>query len=643
MSKETKSFTTHESATTNLDRAITRCLSLFAPPPKLTVSEWSDNYRKLSSESSAESGTWRTSRAEYQRGIMDVATDPRVKNVVMMSSAQVGKTEILNNVCGYFIDQNPKPILFLQPTLEMAEAWSKDRFSPMIRDTEALHSKMGDVRSRNSGNTLLHKKFPGGHITIAGANSPSSLASRPIARVFCDEVDRYPLSAGSEGDPVSLARKRTTTFYDAQTWEVSTPTVKGISRIEARYLESDQRKYYVPCSDCSEYQILQWCNVKWEEEDKKLTIDNGELTKSNHKPLTAYYVCEHCGSVWDDAVRYKAIKKGKWIAENDFNGTAGFWLNELYSPWVKLADMVASFLVAKKAPETLKTFVNTSLGETWEEEENLEGIDEALLIARQEDYNNNLSRKILIITAGVDVQGDRLELEIVGWGIGEESWSIDYKIIYGNPANKEVWKDLALILNEQEYRTQDNRTLRISASAIDTGGHHTEEVYSFVKQQQRNAKRVFAIKGYNIAGKPIAPARPTIAGRLKIKLFMIGTDTAKEVVYSRLRIEEQGAGYCHFPKHYDEEYFKQLTSEKIKTVFEKGQKKRKWVKIRARNEALDCRVYALASLKILNPNFKLISSNNESEVVGINRKTSNKKSSRDNSSDWIKNDYSGWI
>ena len=621
----------YEKTINNLKNRLEKCLLLFAPPPNLKVSEWADKYRKLSPESSAESGSWRTSRAEYQRGIMDVANEPRVKNVVFMSSAQVGKTEILNNVCGYFIDQNPKPILFLQPTLEMAEAWSKDRFSPMVRDTEVLKNKVFEAKGKSSSNTLLHKVFPGGHITIAGANSPSSLASRPIARVFCDEVDRYPLSAGAEGDPVSLARKRTTTFYDAQTWEVSTPTIKGISRIEARYEESDKRKFYVPCPDCQHKQILKWSNVVWEK-DEKTKID---------KPETAVYVCEKCGSCWNDAKRYKAISKGEWIAEAEFNGTAGFWLNEIYSSWVKLKDMVSNFLIARKTPETLKTFVNTSLGETWEEAEELEGIDENSLINRQEEYNKCLNNKILVITCGVDTQNDRLELEIVGWSMDEESWSIDYKVIYGNPSNKDVWRDLERILNEQEFETEDGRKLRISATAIDTGGHHTEDVYNFCKEQNKKAKRVFAIKGFNIPGKPIAPSKPSIVGRSNIKLFMIGVDTAKEVIYSRLLIKEDGPGCCHFPKRYNEEYFKQLTSEKIKTIFEKGKKKRQWVKIRPRNEALDCRVYALASLKILNPNFRLIALSNEKELkenVKVKAKTQTKI---DN--DWLENDYSNWI
>lgn len=700
---QNNSSITASEAYNNLINIINKSFKLFAPPPKLTVSEWADKYRYLSSESSAETGKWRTSRAEYQRGIMDVATDPRVKNVVFMSSAQVGKTEILNNVCGYLIDQNPKPILFLQPTLEMAETWSKDRFAPMIRDTEVLRNKISNPKTRASGNTLLHKSFIGGHITIAGANSPSSLASRPICRVFCDEVDRYPLSAGSEGDPVALARKRTTTFYDAQTWEVSTPTIKGISRIEARYEESDKRKYHVPCPYCNKLQVLKWSNVIWAKEEIP-DSKNNSLKSKEDLPETASYVCEHCNKSWNDAQRYKAVAKGIWLAENEhkkFNGTVGFWLNELYSPWIKLSSMVQNFLLAKKNTETLKTFINTSLGETWEETEELEGIDENTLINRTEHYKptDKLNNRILIITAGVDTQNDRIEFEIVGWGQAEESWSIDYKIIYGNPSNKEVWKELELILNEQEYSTQDNRILRISATAIDTGGHHTDDVYSFCKAQQRKAKRVFAIKGYNIQGKPIAPAKASIVGREKLKLFMIGTDTAKEVIYSRLRIERNQenkqeenqenqdkqdkqdkqenndlnlnikqsnnkqnqqnqsiinqqnqpiAGYCHFPKHYTEEYFKQLTSEKIKIIFEKGKKKRQWVKIRPRNEALDCRVYALSALKILNPNFKLIKIDNEKELLNLKKEEQQMQNKErikqtQTNNNWLNEDYENWI
>ena len=320
-------------------------------PPKLTISEWADLYRYLSPEASAEPGKYKTSRAEYQRGIMDAFSDPQVTRIVVMSSAQVGKTEILNNIVGYYIDQDPSTILNLQPTLEMAQTWSKDRLAPMVRDNPCLTKKVKSSKSKDSDNTILHKLFPGGHITMVGANSPAGLASRPIRIVLCDEVDRYPVSAGAEGDPVNLAIKRTTTYWNKKIGLFSTPTIKGVSRIEKAFAESDQRYYYVPCPHCGVYQRLRWGHVKY--------------SKDNIKE--AYYECEHCGGHLSDSDRYRAIARGYWEAQEEFKGVAGFHLNELYSPWRKLADIVQDFLDAKDKPDTLKTWVNTSLGETWEE------------------------------------------------------------------------------------------------------------------------------------------------------------------------------------------------------------------------------------------------------------------------------------
>ena len=254
------------------------------PPPKLTVSQWADSYRQLSSESSAEAGRWSTSRAEYQRGMRDAVSDISVETVVLMTGAQIGKTELINNVVGFHIHQDPAPMLVVQPTLEMAQTWSKDRLSPAIRDTPVLTEKIKDPRSRDSGNTTLHKVFSGGHVTACGANSPSSLASRPCRIILCDEVDRYPLSAGSEGDPVGLAKRRSATFWNKKLILVSTPTEKGASRIEQAYEESDKRKYHVACPDCDHRQVLSWANVKWEE----------------GKPSSAEYVCEDCGSCWGE-------------------------------------------------------------------------------------------------------------------------------------------------------------------------------------------------------------------------------------------------------------------------------------------------------------------------------------------------------
>lgn len=549
------------------------------PPPRLSISEWADEFRKLSPESSAEPGSWNTSRAEYQRGIMDALSDPTIETVVVMSSAQVGKTEVLNNAVGYFISQDPSPMLVVQPTLDMAQTWSKDRLAPMLRDSPVLSGLVKDPRSRDSGNTTLHKIFPGGHVTACGANSPSSLASRPVRNVFCDEVDRYPVSAGSEGDPVSLAKKRATTFWNRKILLVSTPTNKGASRIETAYEESDQRKYHVCCPDCGHEQTLRWSQVKWDED----------------KPESAKYVCEDCGSLWSDAQRAKVIKLGRWIASKPTKKIAGFHLSALYSPWTPLEDGVRDFLEAKKQPATLRVWVNTFLGETWEEEG--DQVDEYDLSKRAEDWDA-LPEDVLILTAGVDVQDDRLEVEIVGWGRDEESWSVDYKTIYGDPSAPIVWQDLDQFLS-QTYEHELGDDLMVRATCVDSGGHHTQAVYKYCGA--REGKRIFAIKGVGGDGKPIV-GKPSKNNIGKIKLFPVGVDTAKHLLFSRFRIAEPGPGYCHFPIGRDEEYFKQLTAEKIATRYHKGFAKREFVKTRTRNEALDVRVYAMAALSLLNVN-----------------------------------------
>ena len=592
----------------------------FKPPKKLTVSQWADEYRYLSSEASAEAGKWKTSRAEYQRGIMDAFSDPKIHTVVWMSSAQVGKTSVLENIIGYFITYDPSPILVLQPTLEMAQTFSKDRLAPMIRDTKILSEILPDFKSRSSGNTMLHKQFPSGHITISGANSPASLASRPIRVVLADEVDRYPESAGAEGDPLNLAFKRTTTFWNKKRLVVSTPTIKGASRIEMAYEESDKRKFYVPCPECGFKQVLKWSNVVWEKD----------------KPETAKYTCEKCGSLWSDAKRWNAIKKGEWIAEKETNGIAGFWLNEIYSSWVKLEEMVRNFLEAKKSPHTLKTFVNTSLGETWEDDSG-EGIDDIDFLSRRETYEL-IPNDVLVLTCGVDVQDDRLECEIKGWGEGEESWGIKYFVIYGRPSLPQVWQDLDDIILST-YKREDGQIMRVSCTCIDSGGHFTEDVYKYCKRRELN--RVYAVKGSSVAGKPII-SKPSINNKHRVKVFMVGTDTAKELIYSRLKLEEFGNGYMHFNQSYDEEYFKQLTAEKIKTTYHKGFEKREWVKIRPRNEALDVTVYNLAALSILNPNFKALKAREEKEKKEVEKPKEQQKQTTIRRFNYKKGWINGW-
>ena len=555
------------------------------PPPDLKISEWADEFRRLSPEASAEPGSWDTGRAEYQRGIMDSFNDPTVREVVVMSSAQIGKTEMLNNLVGYHVSQDPSPILVVQPTLDMAQTWSKDRLAPMLRDTPSLSNLVKDPRARDSGNTTLHKIFPGGHITACGANSPSSLASRPIRVVLFDEVDRYPVSAGSEGDPVSLGKKRAATFWNRKILMVSTPTNKGASRIEMSYEESDQRKFYVPCQHCAHEQIMAWSNVKWDE----------------GKPETARYVCQECGAEWDESARLRSIKQGKWIATADFNGIAGFHLSAMYSPWTPLADGVRDFLEAKKQPATLRVWVNTYLGETWEEQG--DQVDDHDLSQRAEDWGDIVPAYGFLLTAGVDVQDDRLEAEIVAWGKDEESWSIAYTTIHGDPSGPAVWRDLDDFLGQQ-FEHEYGERLIVRATCIDSGGHHTQSVYKYVAP--REGKRIFAIKGVGGEGKPMV-GKPSKNNIGKIKLFPVGVDTIKYELFSRFKIDEPGPGYCHFPTGRDMEYYKQLTAEKIATKYHKGFARREFVKTRTRNEALDVRVYAKAALALLNVNLSHLS------------------------------------
>lgn len=556
---------------------------MLKPPPVMTVSQWADTERRLSPESSAEPGRWYTSRAEYSRGIMDACSDPTVRRVIVMSSAQVGKTEVLLNIIGYCIDQDASPILCVQPTLSMGQAFSKDRLAPMLRDTPALKGKVKDPRSRDSGNTTLSKQFPGGSINIVGSNSAAGLASRPIRVVLADELDRWPSSAGTEGDPLRLAEKRATTFWNSKIVIVSTPTVKDASRIEAEYLDSDQRQFWVPCADCGETQTLKWSQVQWPEDE----------------PLRAVYVCECCGSTWHDAARYKAISKGEWIADNPGGTTAGFRLSGLYSPWIALGEAVRDFLEAKKMPETLRVWVNTFLGETWEEQG--EGVQDDEIPGRGEKYNG-VPDSVLMLTAGIDTQNDRLEIEVLGHGVEHETWSIDHHIIYGDPSAPQIWSDLDLYLS-QKFKRADGKILGIKCAAIDSGGHYTQAVYDFVRPRERRG--IFAVKGVGGEGKPLVgrPARNNIG---KIRLFPVGVDTAKELIYARLKINIAGPGYCHFPARYDDEYFQQLTAEQIVTRFSKGFRKREWKKTRARNEALDLRVYALAAFGIANINMKAL-------------------------------------
>jgi phage terminase large subunit GpA-like protein len=511
---------------------------------------------------------------------MDACSDPQIQEVVVMAGAQLGKTEAILNIIGYHIHQNPCPILVLQPTLEMAQAFSKDRIaSGLLRSTPVLKDKVKDPRARDSGNTTLHKVFAGGAVTIVGANSPAGLASRPIRIVLCDEVDRYPTSAGTEGDPIQLARKRSATYFNRKIIMVSTPTNKGASRIEDAFEKSDQRQYHVPCKHCESHQVLKWSNVRWEDD----------------QPDTAKYMCEHCGTLWNEADRVWAIRNGEWIAQKPFAGTAGFAINGLNSPWTPLADGVRDFLSVKRNPEQLRVWTNTYLGETWEDAG--EQIDDFELADRREEMLS-VPDEVMVLTAGVDVQDNRLEMTVQGWGKDDESYVLDHITLYGDPSTPHLWNDLDTQLNKQ-YETESGRTLMIRAAAVDSGGHFTNSVYAYCKKNQ--GRRIFAIKGVGGDGKPIA-GRPSKNNTVKCPLFPIGVDTVKDLIFARLRIQEPGSGYVHFNDILQDEYFRQLTAEKAVTRFHRGFKKRVFEKVRPRNEALDCMVYSIAAYSILGVN-----------------------------------------
>ncbi len=577
-------------------RLATRLMKRFRSPPRLTVSEWADRYRYLSPEASAEPGRWNTARAEYQRGIMDAMNHAAVEMVVVMKSAQVGWTEIVGNVVGYHIHQDPAPILVVQPTVEMGEAWSKDRLAPMLRDSPALRGKVGDAKSRDAGNTLRHKSFVGGHLTVAGANSPASLASRPIRVVLFDEVDRYPASAGREGDPVTLGRKRTATFWNRRILLGSTPTIAGNSRIEKAYAESDQRRFWLPCPHCREMQTLRWEQVRW----------------SDDTPATAAYHCDACGAAWSDVERWAAVRQGEWRAGREFTGVAGFHISELYSPWRRLAETVADFLSAKAGGiEMLKAWKNTALGEVWEEAG--EAPEWERLVERREQRRmGEVPQQAVVLTAGVDNQTspERLEVSVWAWAAGYESWLVDWQPINGSPASTETWDALAVILN-REWPREGGGTMRISRAGVDTGGNFTQDVYANLRRlRDPRLMPLKGVSGWNKASPVTGPTPVDItAGGRKIKrglrLWTVAVDMLKAEFYRKLWLSpaEDGSrppGWVHLPVGLDVEQVKQLVAEQLVTVKTRsGFSRQEWRPVRPRNEQLDMRVYARAALSVM--------------------------------------------
>jgi len=536
--------------------------------------------------------------------MMDAFTERDVNEVTIMAGTQLGKTEVLNNVVGYFIGHDPSPIMVVQPTLPMAMYWSKKRLSPMLRDTPELSCLISEFRSKakDSSNTILEKDFIGGDINVAGANSPSSLASRPRRIVLFDEVNKYPASAGAEGDPISLGEERVSNYWNSVVAKTSTPGIKGVCRIEHSFEQSDKRFYFVPCPNCHEMITLKFGG---KDAGFGLMWDEG-------LPESAYYVCQECAGICYESDKPRMLTLGNWVATAKFTGHAGFHINKLYSPWVPWPQIIADFLEKKKLPETLKVFINSTLAETWEEAG--DQVEEEPLLARREHYGPEIPAGVLVVTAGVDVQDDRIEITFQGFGLEKEKWMLDHIVLPIDIARVELWGEIDQQL-DRTFQTEDGVTLRVASAMIDSGGHRTQAVYDYVKP--REIRRIFAIKGISKAGHPIVK-RPKAKNKAGITLHMVGADQGKELIYSHLRIAEPGPGYCHFPfngvasdEPVDREYFLGLTAEKCVTRFGKGFPIREWIKVRKRNEPLDCLVYAVAAFYNLNANMEAIAGKRE--------------------------------
>lgn len=561
------------------------------PDPDYTVSQWADAHRMLSQKASAEPGRWRTDRTPYLRDIMDDLSPMSViQRVAFMAGAQVGKTEAGNNWLGFIMHHAPGPTMMVQPTVDTAKRVSKQRLAPMIEESPVLRGLVQDNRSRDSGNTMMSKEFPGGILLITGANSAVGLHSMPIRYLFCDEVDGYPRDVDGEGDPIQLAEKRTTTFARRKIYMSSTPTVKDYSRIETEFLAGDQRRYFVPCPHCGEMDWIRWANIRWENDD----------------PSTVRLLCETCGALIEERFKTAMLAGGEWrpTAECADPRRRSYHLSSLYSPlgWKSWTEVVSEFAAARGDAPSLKTWVNTVLGETWEEDY-ANKIGAEGLRGRVEFYPAGVAPDgVLAITAGVDVQANRIALVIDGWGEGEESWRLIHTEIFGDPSQPEIWEQLDKAL--LPIPREGGGEMEISAVAIDTG-FNTHEVYRYARERRR--KHVLAIKGQSQRAKP-AIGKPTKVDmnyrgqvvKAGAEVYPVGTDTIKTVIYGRLKHNQPGPGYYHFHADLTEAYFDQLVAEKQTTKYIRGFPVREWVKKPgARNEALDCEVYAYAALQWL--------------------------------------------
>lgn len=576
-------------------RRLDKALKGFTPPRKETVLEWAERERRLTHGVSAISG--RFVALPYQRFILQTINQPRYHEHVWMIASQLFKTESINSAIGYFMDVEPCGIMVVYPTLDRAKDYSKKKLARMIASTKVLRPKVRAARSRDSGNTVLSKEFAGGDIILCGSNSPASLRSASRRVVIQDEIDSYEQSAGTEGDPCALADTRAENFSNAVLIKASTPTVKGFSKIEKLYDDSTKHRYHVPCPKCQTKQVLTWANVKWPE----------------NKPEDAFYQCANhdCGHHWTDADRIRAIYKGEWIAENPNHRRLGAQMSGLYrliglknTYRSYLHEFAETFLDRKaKGPESLKAWINTFLAESYEEEALHINADD--IAGRADNYEpTTLPKGVLILTAGVDVQKNRIECEIKGWGTDEEAWGIKHAILDGDTAKDDIWGDLDAFLS-QTFTREDGVKLNVARAFVDMG-YRSTEVVKFCAN--RISRGIYPCRGINRVGlnvPPLLPAKPSRNNKAKIPHWNVGVTVAKTALYDRFQLPPPGPRTMHFPvgHGYQNDYFKQLTAEKRRTRFAFGQPYFIFEKDNnnVRNEALDLNVYAFAALHSLFP------------------------------------------
>lgn len=573
-----------------------------APAPPLTLTEWSDKKRQLSGVASHEEGQWRTSRFPFLKRIQDLLSpqDP-TQQIVVMKGAQLGFTELALNWMYYTIDYAPAPMLYVQKTLEDVNVFVKQRFAPALEAMSWIAEKIGFVKTggkgRTGGDSSRTKIFPGGMLRFGGANSASSLRSMPIQNLCLDEEDSYEQDIQNEGSPSELAIRRTSNFPNRKIYRISTPTLKETSVIEPLFEQGTKERFYIPCPHCRNMDYIRWSNIKWEKGSNDFT------------PMNVSLLCENCGTLIEERHKTWMLARGKWIAENPDAEYASFHISSLYSPYgfFSWRDAVKMFLRATKNHDDalLKAFINTVLGETWSESSVT--IKASRLEERKEDYNTDVPSPVVVLTCGTDVQKDRIECEVVGWSRNLESWSIDYRVFIGDTERSAVWEQFDMYLQKQ-WQHGSGQMIPIAITAVDSG-FRTKVVYEFCKM--RFHRNIFPCKGVDGWGKGYLD-RPKTMNKYGVWAFKSYVDEIKSKIYSNLQIEEHGPGYCHFPRKevYNTAYFRQLTAERMETVYSGGRYKARWVLPKGRrNEALDCRGQAIAALTILNPNFDALQVN----------------------------------